>query len=132
MIALDTNVLVRFLVEDDPVQSRQAKAMMARAVRDDGQYFVSEVVVCEVVWVLAGSYRVGRKEIAAILRQLLRARHLTFSEGARLWQALGAYDSGRGDFADYLIREAARESCCEAVVTFDRALLREPGFAGPE
>lgn len=131
MIALDTNVLVRFLVEDDPEQSRRARAMLQRAIAADSPCFVSEVVVCEVVWVLGTSYQVGRDEIARVLRQLLRARHLTFPEGERLSRALSAFDSGRGDFADYLIREAAREAGCEAVATFDRELLREPGFVAP-
>jgi len=131
VIALDTNVLVRFLVEDDPEQSRQAKALVQRAIAGNSPCFVSEVVVCEVVWVLGTSYQVGREEIARVLRQLLRARHLTFSDGERLSRALNAFDSGRGDFADYLIRETARETGCESVATFDRALLREPGFVAP-
>ena len=131
MIALDTNVLVRFLVEDDTEQSRQAKAMIERAIAANCPCFVSEVVVCEVVWVLGTSYQVARDEIARVLRQLLRARHLTFSESERLSRALSAFDSGRGDFADYLIRETAREAACESVATFDRALLREAGFVAP-
>jgi predicted nucleic-acid-binding protein len=126
VIALYTNVLVRFLVEDDTEQSRQAKAMIQRAIAGNSPCFV-----CEVVWVLGTSYQVGREEIARVLRQLLRARHLTFPEGERLSRALSAFDSGRGDFADYLIRETAREAGCESVATFDRALLREPGFVAP-
>jgi predicted nucleic-acid-binding protein len=131
VIALDTNVLVRFLVEDDPEQSRQAKAMLRRAIAGNSPCFVSEVVVCEVVWVLGTSYQVGREEIARVLRQLLRARHLTFIAAERLSRALNAFESGRGDFADYLILETAREAGCESVATFDRALLREPGFVAP-
>ena len=131
MIALDTNVLVRFLVEDDTEQSRQAKAMIQRAIAGNSPCFVSEVVVCEVVWVLGTSYQVGREEIARVLRQLLRARHLTFPKGERLSRALSAFEPGRGDFTDYLIRETAREAGCESVATFDRALLREPGFVAP-
>jgi predicted nucleic-acid-binding protein len=88
VIALDTNVLVRFLVEDDPEQSRQTRAMLQRAVDGNSPCCVSEVVVCEVVWVLGTSYRVGREEIARVLRQLFRARHLTFPEGERLSRAV--------------------------------------------
>ena len=131
MIALDTNVLVRFLVEDDAEQSLQARTMIERAIAGNRPLFVSEVVVCEVVWVLGTSYEVGREEIAGVVKQLLRARHLTLSNGERLARALSAFDSGRGDFADYLIRETAREAGCESVATFDRALLREPGFVAP-
>ena len=74
MIALDTNVLVRYLVEDDAKQSAAAAALIDRVIADDETLFVSDVVVCETVWVLSVSYRVGRKEIAGVLRNLLRAR----------------------------------------------------------
>jgi len=131
VIALDTNVLVRFLVEDDPAQGRRAKALLQKAIDADEPCFVSDVVVCEVVWVLGTSYRVGRTEIGAILGQLLRARHLAFPSSERLARALAAYEAGRGDFADYLIREWAREGGCEAVMTFDGDLLKEAGFAAP-
>jgi len=89
---------------------------------------VSDVVVCEVVWVMSVSYHVGRKEIAAVLRNLLRARHVTFRAADQLIRALEAYESGKGDFADYLIREHARAADCVQVATFDRVLLRERGF----
>ena len=131
MIALDTNVLIRFLVEDDPVQSRRAKALLQRAIDSGEPCFVPEVVICEVVWVLETSYKVVRPEIAAVLGQLLLAQHLTFPSTERLRKALGAFTSGRGDFADYLIREVALDSGCESVATFDRALLREAGFVSP-
>ena len=131
MIALDTNVLIRFLVEDDPVQCRQAKALVQRAIDSAEPCFVPEVVLCEVVWVLETSYRIQRPEIAVVLGQLLLAQHLTFPSTERLRRALAAYTSGRGGFADYLIREAALEEGCESVATFDRALLREVGFIHP-
>lgn len=131
MIALDTNVLVRFLVEDDADQSARAARLIERAVTDDDALFVSDVVVCEVVWVLAGAYRFGRAEISGTLSELLRARHLTFRDPDGLSRALRAFEVGRADFADYLIREHARASGCETVATFDGALLRDDGFIAP-
>jgi predicted nucleic-acid-binding protein len=131
VIALDTNVLVRFLVEDDPAQNQRAKALLQKAIDAAETCFVSDVVVCEIVWVLGTSYKVGRKEIGHILGQLLRAQHLAFPSVERLGRALSAYESGRGDFADYLIREWAGEADCTIVATFDGKLLREPGFTAP-
>jgi predicted nucleic-acid-binding protein len=131
VIALDTNVLVRFLVEDDAKQSAAAAAVVERAVAADEPLFVSDLVLCETVWVLSGSYRVPRSEIIALLRELARARHLTFAEPDQLTRALDAYAKGRGDLADYLIREHARAAGCDMVVTFDRAVLGERGFAAP-
>ena len=128
MIALDTNVLVRYLVEDDAKQAAAAASFIARSIAEGGGLFVSDIVVCETVWVLSVSYHVGRKEIAALLRNVLRARHLVFHAVDQLIRALDAYEAGKGDFADYLIREHARAADCEHVATFDRVLLRERGF----
>lgn len=128
MIALDTNVLVRYLVEDDPRQAAEAAALVDRIVEGGDTLFLSDVVVCETVWVMSVSYKIGRKEIAGVLRNLLRARHVTFRAADQLVRALAAYEAGKGDFADYLIREHARAEDCEHVATFDRVLLGEHGF----
>lgn len=131
MIALDTNVLVRFLVEDDPRQSEEAAALIERAVASGEDLFVSDIVVCEMVWVLSISYRVRRVQIAATLRELLRARHLAFAAPDVLARAIDTFDRGKGDFADYLIRAHALAAGCEQVASFDRILLREGNFVAP-
>lgn len=131
MIALDTNVLVRFLVEDDEQQSRLAARLIKAAIERDGQLFISDIVLCETVWVLSSAYRFSRPEIAAALSGLLRARAVVFSSSDRLTRALEAYTKGKGDFADYLIREHARAAGAETVATFDRSLLKERGFSKP-
>jgi predicted nucleic-acid-binding protein len=131
VIALDTNVLVRFLVEDDPVQSSQSRALI-QAARDAAEpCFVPEVVLCELVWVLSVSYKVPRQSIRLILGQLLLAEHLAFSATDRLSRALASYQAGKGNFADYLILEDARNAGCRGVATFDRALHGTPGFIAP-
>ena len=91
MIGLDTNVLVRYLVEDDAKQSVTAAALVNRVIADGDTLFVSDVVLCETVWVLSGSYRVGRPEIAGVLRSLVRARHLSFRAADQVIRALDAY-----------------------------------------
>ena len=131
MIALDTNVLVRFLVEDDEAQSRAAAAVITRAGRADEELFVSDIALCEVVWVLSSSYDIPKPEIVGILRRLLHARQLTFRASDVLASALEAYAGGKGDFADYLVREDARAAGCDSVLTFDKTLLKEDGFARP-
>ena len=129
MIALVTNVLVRFLVEDDPSQTQRARDRLQQVVDSDGRCFVSEIVLCELVWVLQRSYRVPRSEVLEKLRKLIRSRHLFFSDAGRVAAALDAYESGSGDFSDYLIREDSRSAGCDLVVTFDAALHRDAGFA---
>ena len=131
MIALDTNVLVRFLVEDDKEQSRRATALIVKASRSDEPLYVADLVVAETVWVLMRSYKLPKDEIIDILRRLLLARQLTFGAVDTLSRALDGFALGKGDFADYLIRESAKAAGCDRVATFDRALLKEPGFSIP-
>jgi predicted nucleic-acid-binding protein len=131
VIALDTNVLVRFLVEDDEAQTRAATSLIARAGRTGDHLFVSDIVLCEVVWVLSASYDTSKPEIISLIRKLLHARQLTFRMSDLLARALEAYAAGKGDFADYVIREDAAAAGCGSVATFDKALLKEAGFARP-
>lgn len=131
MIALDTNVLVRFLVEDDEAQTERAARLIEGAISQGDRLFITDIVLCETVWVLGRSYKVGRAEIAMVLRRLLHADHLAFSDLDRLSRALDAFSVGAGDFADYVIREQALAVGCTRVATFDKALLEETGFHAP-
>jgi predicted nucleic-acid-binding protein len=131
MIALDTNVLVRYLVEDDQKQSRRAARLVETALADDEPLFISDIVVCETVRVLASAYGFSRAEIVDVLGSLLRAKSVVFSSTDRLSSALEAYRRGKGDFADYLIREQAHTHGADQVATFDKPLLKEPGFVAP-
>ncbi len=124
-------MVVRFLVEDDPRQSARARAVVIKAIADNTHLFLSDIVVCEVVWVLESAYSFARAEIAAVLNRLLNARHLTFRSKDQLLDALDAYGAGKGDFADYLIRADALDAGCEEVVTFDKMLHREKHFRAP-
>lgn len=131
MTGLDTNVLVRFLVEDDLKQTERAAALIEAAVAADERLYVSDVVLCELVWVLGAAYGFRRSEIAAALSELARARHLRFDSSDRITRCVRAFEDGRGDFADYLIREHAREAGCDQVATFDRVLLKDTGYFPP-
>lgn len=131
MIALDTNVLVRYLVEDDKAQSAAAASAINRAVAKGDELFVSDVVLCETAWALAASYKVTRGAIAAILHDLLHAKQLAFASPDELTRALDAFTRGKGDFADYVIREHARTAGCTTVLTFDRLLHGDKAFAAP-
>ena len=128
MIALDTNVLVRYLVEDDENETALAARLIDRSIVRGERLFVSDIVVCETVWVLSFSYKTARSEIVNVLRNLFRARHLEFAAVDQLVRALEDYSAGKGDFADYLIRQHAQAFECESVATFDAVLLDERGF----
>lgn len=131
MIALDTNVLVRLLAADDPVQHGRAAAFVRAHGADEGgnpRLFVPAVAVCELVWVLTSAYGFPRQAIQGAVQGLLESRDLALGDRDGVEASLRAYREGRGDFSDYLLREASRRAGCEAVATFDRDLLREEGF----
>lgn len=128
MIALDTNLLVRILIQDDALQARAVERLIARARRDRTALFIADVVLCELVWVLARRAKQTRAEIGAALEQILNAEMVMVADAGIVRRALAAYRDGAGDFADYLIREQALSAGAVAVVTFDRSVKGEPGF----
>jgi Predicted nucleic-acid-binding protein, contains PIN domain len=128
MIALDTNVLVRFLVEDDLEQSKKARHLIQRIVSSGNTCFLSDIIICEMIWVMDSCYKIEKIEIVRMVHQLLASPHVTFATSDRIASALAAYETGPGDFSDYLIREHAIEAGCEFVSTFDKALFKEAGF----
>ncbi len=131
MIALDTNVIVRFLVEDDAEQAERARAFLERCAREGTPCLVSDIVVCETVWVLESCYRFGRAQIAGTLRSLLHARQLRFQSPDLVARAVDRYRRGSGDVAAYLVDEVGRSLGCDATVTFDRAVSDDPRFVSP-
>jgi predicted nucleic-acid-binding protein len=132
VIALDTNVLVRYLVQDDPDQSAVAEAMIERALRKGEKLFIPQIVLCELVWVLSYAYRFNREEIYGVLHRLRRGAQLTIETADEVRRAIETYGSHRGDFADYLIAERSAANGCTSVATFDRLLHGDARFVSPE
>ena len=126
MIALDTNVLVRFLVQDDPLQAQLATKVIDQ-LNDDAHGFVSREVLIELVWVLECAYRRGRAEIAVALDGLLSATELNIEGSDEVAPVLELYRNNGFDFADLMIAAAARRAGAAELVTFDRKASRLPG-----
>lgn len=122
MTGLDTNVLARYLTQDEPRQSRRAAALVAQAVSGGQRLFVSTVVLCELVWVLRGAYALDRRTIAGALERILSTGQLEIDQKDIVREALEDYKTGGGDFADYVIGRRGREAGCESTATFDRRL----------
>ena len=123
MIGLDTNILVRFLVQDDPDQSAKARSLLDRcSVKEPG--FVGREVLVELVWVLERAY--GRKapSISAALIGMLEAEELVLEDSDDVATAAVAYGSGVADFADHMIAAAADRVGCGTLYTFDRRAAR--------
>jgi len=119
------------LVRDDENQHRCTVDLLRRGADGDETFFVGEVVLAEVVWVLASRYRCGRDEIASVVRQLTEVQELALESTDRVVRALRAFERGKGGFADYLLAERARDAGCTSVATFDRALHADRGFVAP-
>lgn len=131
MIGLDTNVLVRYLAQDDPVQSPQATDIVERRLTEENPGFVSIVAMVETVWVLDRAYRLGRLEIAATIERLLQADMLVVENEQEVFAALIALKEGQGSFADAVIAALGAKAGCPHTLSFDREALRLPGFRLP-
>lgn len=102
MAGLDTNILVRWLVDDDAAQSRRIAALFASAARRGDALFVPVTVMLELEWVLRSRYGFAKPEILAALSALLETRELVFQAEPAIERALYAYRQGRADLADCL------------------------------
>lgn len=127
MIGLDTNVLVRYVAQDDAKQSPQATRLI-ESLSADSPGYISQVAVVELVWVLSGCYASGRDEIAAVLETLLRAKELVIADADTVWKALRLFRQGKADFADCLIERSADAAGCDHTATFDRDAARHCGM----
>jgi predicted nucleic-acid-binding protein len=125
---LDTNVLVRYLTQDDPQQAKEANALISRAAEESSRLRVDDVVLCELVWVLRHAYRFDRRTISSTLDKVLSTALFAFEDREILRQALDDYRGNRGDFADYVIGRRNLESGCESTFTFDEDLDGNPAF----
>ena len=131
MIAFDTNVLLRLLLNDDARQARQAQALIDQAVSRSDTVLLPDIVLCEVEWVLSSVYEVPKAAIVETLRRLLDADEFAFLDRAAVTGALNGYESGSADFSDYLIGASAARAGAATTYTFDRALRRADGFSLP-
>jgi predicted nucleic-acid-binding protein len=130
MIALDTSVLVRYIVQDDKEQAHKASALIER-LSSDHQAFISCIVLCEVNWVLKSAYKIPKQECVAVLRRILSVSAFDIERLACCMKALRRYEKEHADFSDYLIYEIAKDEGYDSVITFDRTAQNSDGFAQP-
>ena len=125
MTGPDTNVLVRYLTQDDPEQS----SIATRHIETDNEsFFITSTGLCELVWVLETAYDYDRSTISDTLGDILQTRQFTFDDKLSLEKALYDYEHGKGDFSDYVLGHKSRMAGCNKTFTFDRALKNHPLF----
>lgn len=126
MTGLDTNVLVRYLTQDDPAQLRLVLAML---LKKGAAFFVSDLVLVETRWTLCSLYDWTDAEVADAYERLLTIHNLDFEDESRLRSAIRALRKG-ADFPDELIVDRCRALGCKAIATFDQDMVRRhPDFA---
>lgn len=123
MIGLDTNVLVRYLAQDDARQTPLASDLI-ESLTAEKPGFVSHVVLVETVWVLESCYSARAERIAQVVETLLHVESLVVDETDVVWRALRQFKQAGGDLADALVAALARRAGCDAVHTFDRGAAK--------
>lgn len=125
MIGLDTNVLVRYIVQDDLAQAEAATRLIEERCTEQTPGFVGIPVLVELVWVLTVAYDYEREVVASVVGQVLRTAELIVEDGEVVWLALRDFEGGSADFADCLIAQRNHAHGCETTYTFDRRATRE-------
>ena len=128
MIGLDTNVVLRYLLQDDPKRTRQANEIIEGRLSEREPGFLSLACVLEIVWVLSSLLRQGSVQIAGHLEHLLAADSLVVQNEQQVFEAAFALKRGAGEFEDALIGALDAWAGCEKTLTFDRRAGRLAGF----
>lgn len=124
MLGLDTNVLVRYIVQDDPDQAAAAERLIEGRCTAQAPGYVSVLVLVELAWVLTSAYEYEKAAVIPVVRQLLRTAELAVEDRQAIWAALREFESGGADFADYLIAHRNRAHGCTQTCTFDPRAAR--------
>lgn len=127
MIGLDTNVLVRYIMQDDAKQSPQATKLMD-SLDTDQPGFVSLVSIVELYWVLTFCYDLSGQQVRQALESLLRTKQIIVDRADQVLRALRVFDEGKADFADCLIERTASSAGCTETLTFDVGAAKHAGM----
>jgi predicted nucleic-acid-binding protein len=128
LIGLDTNVVVRYLVQDHPTQSAAATRLMERVLSADLPGLITDITLCEIVWVLTECYGADRDRIESVIEGLLASRQLVVEDAETVWNALRDWRASSADFSDALIGRQVIARGGEKTVTFDRAAAKLPRY----
>jgi predicted nucleic-acid-binding protein len=128
MKGLDTNVVVRYLTQDDPVQAQKATQILEEDAAQGEVFYLTSIVLCELVWVMEDAYHYSRHDVETVLDRSLRTAQFRFDHKDQLWLALHDYRAGPADFSDYLIGRLGMQAGCTETLTFDTSLNNRRHF----
>lgn len=129
MTGVDTNVLLRHILEDEPQQTAIVNDLIEKAENEHERLYVNTIVLCEVIWTLRSAYRARRADITSVLEDLLASPILEIQDRNLVQCALHDYRHGKADFSDYLLGWQNREAGCKVTVSFDGGLKKATGFS---
>jgi predicted nucleic-acid-binding protein len=127
VIGLDTNVLVRYIMQDDAVQAAKATALV-ETLDAERPGFVALVSIVELYWVLTSCYDLTEAQVMQALEILLRTKEIVVDQAEQVLRALRACAGGKADFADCLIERTAATAGCTRTMTFDTKAARHAGM----
>jgi predicted nucleic-acid-binding protein len=127
MIGLDTNVLVRYIMQDEDRQSALATRLV-ESLSVEAPGFLPMVAVVELAWVLSSAYDLERSQLVDALEALLRTKESVVERAETVWRALHVFGRSHADFADCLIERSASAAGCDRTMTFDRAAVKGCGM----
>lgn len=128
MIGIDTNILVRHLVQDDSQQAARATAFIEGRLTRDAPGFVNRIVVVELIWVLESAYGYARDLVADLVERMLRTAELIVEDSDEVHEAVKRFRRSGADLADLLLAIGNLRHGCSETYTFDRRAARTVGF----
>jgi predicted nucleic-acid-binding protein len=128
MIGIDTNVLLRLIVEDDVKQARLAQKSMEKHCSEEEPGFINSIVLVEIVWVLERSYKYSRIDIVSALEAIFQVKELSVQSPNEAWEALHQYRNDEAGFADLYIGAINRSEKCITTLTFDKKAASSKSF----
>lgn len=128
MIGLDTNVVIRYLVQDDKKQSDLATQFIEKTLTVEEPGYINHVCLCEITWVLQRCYGVTKPQLQAIIESLLTTKQFLVENVEVAWKSLRAFNESGAEFSDALIGQANVYHGCEFTVTFDKKASSLSGF----
>lgn len=120
MIGLDTNVLIRYLVQDHPEQAKRANYCIEKWIQEGETLWICQVTLCEIYWVLEGCYKLSKTELVEVLSKLLQTRQIQIEHEDVAWQALRDYQQSKAGFSDCVIGRQNAYHECSSTYTFDK------------
>jgi predicted nucleic-acid-binding protein len=128
LIGVDTNVLARYILDDDPVWSVRATSFIDNECTPERPGYINLVVIAELVWLLRQAQDYTRDKITTVIQEFMEADNLVVAEAALIERVLEQYKVGKADFADYLIVELNRAAAAKPTVTIDKKASLDEGF----